>query len=249
MSTFITIPLYETIKESDIVSEMYVYLPHRKHHPAKAIVICGGGGFNKVNLEHEGCLFAQWLNTIGVVGIVLNYRLPNEDKRIPEADLRQAIKVVREKSQEWNIDRHSIGAAGFSIGGHAVTLLAVKEAVESKLDFTMLFYSVVSMTYDLTHKPSRDKLLGVIPNKEDIYCYSSENYISGHTPKSLIMSSGDDSVVSPLNGILYYEGLKKYDIPSALYIFPSGGHGWGMNKEFLYHKEMCTLVEKWLTLL
>lgn len=246
MNNYITIPLYKEIQESNTIPEIYVYLPHAAKRPTKAVIVCGGGGFNQVNLDHEGHLFAQWLNTIEVAGIVLNYRLPNGDKHIPEMDLRQAVKIVRERALEWNIDKLYIGAAGFSIGGHAVSLLAVKEEKESKLDFTMLFYAVISMSDNLAHKPSREKLLGKNPDKDEIEYYSSENYISGSTPKSLIMSSDDDIAVSPLNGVIYYENLKKHNIPASLHIFPSGGHGWGMKKDFPYHQSMLDLVESWM---
>lgn len=241
METYITVPLYS----KSLIPEIYVYLPQQTQ-PAKAVIICGGGGFNHVNLKHEGHQFAQWLNTIGVAGIVLNYRLPNGIKEVVECDLRQAVKVVRSKAADWNIDPQQIGAAGFSIGGLAVSLVAVREEMESKLDFTMLFYSIVSMTDELTHKPSREKLLGLNPSEEDINYFSSEKNVSASTPRCLIMSSNDDNVVSPLNGVTYYQKLKEYNIPAALHVFASGGHGWGMRKEFPYREEMLSLVEKWI---
>lgn len=212
----------------------------------KAVIILGGGGFNHVNLEHEGHLFAQWLNTIGIVGVVLNYRLPNGDKEVTEMDLREAVKTVRARSKEWNIDEHNIGAAGFSIGGHAVSLVAVREEKDSKLDFTMLFYPVTDMSDKLTHIPSRNRLLGNDPSEVDIHYYSSYKFISESTPRSLIMACDDDKVVSPLNSVLYYEGLNKFDVSSSLCIFPSGGHGWGMKEDFPFHKEMLSIVEAWL---
>lgn len=245
-NTYITIPLYNNLPLSGDTPELYVHLPQHTQQSVKAVVICGGGGFNQVNLDHEGHQFAEWLNTKGIAGIVLKYRLPKGDKTITEKDLRQAIKIVRERADEWNIDNHHIGAAGFSIGGHAVSLVATKEEKESKLNFTMFFYSVISMSDRLTHKASREKLLGSNLSKEDIKNYSSENFISVSTPKALIMASDDDSVVSPLNGVIYYEMLKEFNIPASLYIFPTGGHAWGMKKEFKYHNEMLSLIEAWL---
>lgn len=244
MSDYIKVPLYEDIEGR--MAEMYVYLCNNVHHLSKAIIILGGGGFNQVNLDHEGHQFAQWLNRIGVVGIVLNYRLPNGDKEVTEMDLREAVKTVRAKANEWNIDRANIGAAGFSIGGHAVSLVAVRGKKDSKLDFTMLFYPVTDMSDKLTHIPSRNKLLGNNPNEVEIDYYSSNKLISESTPKSLIMACDDDKVVSPLNSVLYYEGLKKFNVPSSLCIFPFGGHGWGMREDFPFHKEMLSIIETWL---
>lgn len=246
---YLTIPLYADKKVDTALAEIYVYLPQDAKYPTKVVVICGGGGFNQVNLDHEGHQFAEWLNTIGVAGIVLNYRLPHidrGDKTITEKDLRQAVKIVRENASEWNIDNDNVGAAGFSIGGHAATLLAVRELEESKVNFTMLFYSVVDMSDSLTHKPSREKLLGVIPTEEDIDYYSSIRHVSPSTPKCLIMACDDDTVVSPLNGVSYYMKLKEFDVPAALHIFPTGGHAWGMKKDFQYHAEFLSLTQKWL---
>lgn len=244
MSDYIKVPLYEDVEGR--VAEMYVYLFDNVHHSSKAVIILGGGGFNHVNLEHEGHQFAKWLNSIGVVGIVLNYRLPNREKEVTEIDLREAVKTVRARSGEWNIDKSNIGAAGFSIGGHAVSLVATREESDSKLDFTMYFYAVMNMSDDLTHMPSREKLLGNNPDKEDIEYYSSVDHISISTPKALIMASNDDKVVSPFNSVYYYKGLKKYDISASLHIFPSGGHGWGMKSDFPYHTQMLDLVKAWL---
>lgn len=246
MNTNLTLPLYERVDASEVAPEIYVYLPQKQSTPTKAVVICGGGGYNQVNIEHEGRQFAQWLNSINVAGIVLNYRLPQGDRTKPEADLRQAVKIVRSHASQWNIDQQQIGAAGFSIGGHAVSLLAVKEEAESKLNFTMLFYGVVSMTDQLTHKPSRERLLGVSPTLDVLNCYSSENSISASTPPCLFMASDDDQVVSPLNGVIYYEKLKAHHVPASLHVFPCGGHGWGMKEDFLYHQEMLTIIDKWL---
>lgn len=248
MNRFLTLPLYniDEVNISEYIPEIYVYLPQNQASSTKAIVISGGGGFNKVNLDHEGHQFAQWLNTINIAGVVVNYRMPHGDKSIPEADLRQAVRLVRKHAEEWNINPLQIGGAGFSIGGHAITRLATKEEAGSKLNFTLLFYSVISMTDQLTHIPSRDKLLGISPAMDVLNSYSSENNVTSSTPPALIMASDDDQVVSPLNGVVYYEKLKMNNIPASLHIFSSGGHGWGMKKEFLYHREMLAIVSQWL---
>lgn len=246
MKSYLTVPLYEDNIEG-FAPEMYVYLAKQRYgKQSKAVVISGGGGFNHVNLEHEGHQFAQWLSSIGVAGIVLNYRLPNGRKDVTESDCRQAVRLVRKYADEWSIDKSNIGAAGFSIGGHAVALLSVCPEIDSMLNFTMLFYSVVSMKDELTHLPSRTRLLGEDPRDEDIMFYSPLSFVSENTSRCLIMASDDDSVVSSLNSIKYYEELKKNNIPSALCIFPSGGHGWGMKEDFPYHEEMLSIVKKWI---
>lgn len=247
MNNLLTLSLYDKAGDREATPEIYVYLPPKPAVRTKAVVICGGGGYNQVNLEHEGRQFAQWLNSINVAGIVLNYRLPHGNKALPEKDLRQAVKMVRAHASEWNIDPQQIGAAGFSIGGHAVSRVAVKLEEASKLNFTMLFYSVVSMSDQLTHKPSRERLLGTSPSQEELKDYSSELHVSASTPPSLIMASDDDQVVSSLNAVTYYEKLKAHNIPASLHIFPSGGHAWGMKEDFLYHQELLMLISKWIS--
>lgn len=246
MNTCITIPLYDHAEGQTNIPEIFVYLPDSIPNPTKAVVICGGGGFNQVNIDHEGKQFAQWLTTIGIAGIVLDYRLPKDGIYLSEIDLIKSIELIESKSSEWNIDKNMIGAAGFSIGGHIVATLASQKEPECRPKFTLLFYPVISMRDNLTHEPSRNKLLGNIYTEKDIMKYSIEDHVSQSTPKSLIMCSDDDKAVSTLNSTTYYERLKFNNIPSALYVFPVGGHGWGMKKEFVYHDEMLTLVEKWL---
>lgn len=246
MNTSITISLYDQVESLIEIPEMYVYLPKTAIHPTKAVVICGGGGFNQVNIDHEGRQFAEWLVTIGIAGIVLNYRFPKGSMYLSETDLIKSIEIIKSKASEWNINKNNIGAAGFSIGGHIVATLATKREYASKPNFTLLFYPVISMRDNLTHEPSRKRLLGNAYSEKDIMKYSIEDHVSSRTPKALIMCSDDDKAVSSLNSIIYYERLKFNNIPSALYVFPVGGHGWGMKEEFIFHNEMLSLVEKWL---
>lgn len=247
MQSYLTLPLYEGNIEGAI-PEIYVYLPQQRTDTlSKAVIISGGGGFNHVNLEHEGHQFAQWLSSIGIAGIVLNYRLPNGQKDMTEVDCRQAVRLVRKYADEWNIDKSNIGAAGFSIGGHAVAMLSVCPEEDSMLNFTILFYSVVSMKDELTHLPSRDKLLGEEPREEDIMFYSPLGFVSDKSAKCLILASDDDKVVSPLNSVKFYKALKKNNVRAGLCIYPSGGHGWGMKEDFLYHDEMLSIVKKWIS--
>ncbi len=247
MTNYITKSLSDDCSRSDTMLEMYIHIPEKVQQTSKVVIICGGGGFNKVNLDHEGHQFAEWLNSLGIVGCVLNYRLPGgTDKRITEKDLRQAVRFVRNNVKEWGLDKPSVGAAGFSIGGHAVSLVATKVESDSKLDFSMLFYSVTSMQDKITHIASRNKLLGADPSEEDIYNFTALNHVSANTSPCFIMACNDDSIVSPLNSVLYYERLRKHNIPAALYIFPKGGHAWGMNKDFQYHTDMLSLLEKWI---
>ena len=77
--------------------------------------------------------------------------------------------------------------------------------------------------------------------------YSLQKQVDDKTPKTLLLLSDDDQTVPPLNSILYYTALNEHHIPASLYMFPSGGHGWGFRYDFTYYQEVKDLIQKWLT--
>ena len=97
-----------------------------------------------------------------------------------------------------------------------------------------------------THGGSRSNLLGDKPLPEDIQFFSNEKQINANTPPAILLLSDDDKSVSPTNSVFYNEALKKNNIPATMYIFPKGGHGWGMNIDFEYHSQMLHLLSMWL---
>lgn len=224
--------------------DITIYLPNKLNDKRAGIIICPGGGYTRLASQHEGHQFAEWLKSEGFVGIVLKYRLPNQCKNVPLEDLEQAIKYVRSKSTEWDIDK--VGVAGFSAGGHLASSASTHlKSNYTRPDFSILFYPVISMG-DITHQGSRTNLLGNHATANDINLYSNEQQVTKDTPPTLLLLSDDDKSVSPLNSIAYYQALKQNEIPTAMYIFPTGGHGWGMRDSFEYHKQMLSLLKTWL---
>lgn len=230
--------------------QMIVYLPDSINNKKKAVIICPGGAYAGVAIDHEGHQFAKWLNLQGITAIILKYRMPNGHKEVPLDDFGQAIRYVRSKGVEWNIAdkdmRTKVGVAGFSAGGHLASTVSTHYASNDlRPDFTTLFYPVITMG-EYTHEGSRDNLLGDNPTANDIMYYSSEDHINEQTPPAILLLSDDDTVVVPRNSIMYYDALKNHGIPSVMYVFPEGGHGWGMNSDFKYHEEMLNLLKQWL---
>lgn len=224
-----------------------IYRPEAKKNKKTAIIICPGGGYWLLAAQHEGAQFAEWLQSEGYTAVVLKYRMPNKHKEVPLEDFQQAIRYVRSKAKEWNFDR--VGVSGFSAGGHlAATASTHFKSTETRPDFSVLFYPVISMG-EYTHKGSRSNLLGDNPSSTDLYVYSNEKQINANTPPAILFLSDDDKGVVPENSIMYYDALKKNDIPASMYIFPVGGHGWGMHENFRYHKEMKSLLLSWLSAL
>jgi acetyl esterase/lipase len=226
---------------------MFVWPADEKLNTGRAMLICPGGGYGMEAAGNEGSRFAEWFASWGVTGVVLKYRLPNGNSEIPLADAMQAMKLLRSRAAELGIDPAKIGVMGFSAGGHlASTLLTHYDGPESRPDFGILYYPVVSMG-ELTHRGSRDNLLGSEQTVEAVEYYSNELQVTADTPPTMIFFSDDDKVVDPRNGIMFYDALKQNKVPASMHIFPSGGHGWGFGSGFLYHKPMKAFTEDWIS--
>ena len=175
----------------------------------------------------------------GITAFVLKYRLPSDsimpDKSIgPLQDAQQAIKLVRERAKEWNIDSGKIGIMGFSAGGHLAATAAThfnkafipnKEGTSLRPDFAILVYPVISFTENLMHKGSRDLLLGTKPSGEQIKLFSNEQQVTEKTPPTWLTHTGDDTLVPVENSIQFYEALIKNKVPAEMHLYPKGGHG------------------------
>jgi acetyl esterase/lipase len=142
-----------------------------------AIVICPGGGYAGLAVDHEGKQIAEWMNSLGVSAFVLRYRLgPRYHHPAPLQDVQRAIRIVRARAAEWKIDPQRIGVIGFSAGGHLASTVATHfdggnpsaghpvDRAGCRPDFAILCYPVVSMADDSVHKGSRRNLLGDNPD-------------------------------------------------------------------------------------
>lgn len=228
--------------------ELTIYQANKTKSTGMAVVICPGGGYAGLAIQHEGSQFAKWLNGQGITAFVLKYRMPNKHKEVPLDDAQQAIRYVREHANEFGVDTNKIGIAGFSAGGHLAATASTHyttEGISTRPDFSILFYPVITME-TATHGGSRSNLLGGKPEPEDIQFFSNEKQINANTPPAILLLSDDDKSVPPANSVFYYEALKKKNIPATMYVFPKGGHGWGMNIDFEYHSQMLHLLGMWL---
>src|SRR5204862_3028506 len=153
------------------------YLPPKEKATGAAIIVCPGGGYTHL-AEHEGRPVAEWLNTIGVTAFVLKYRLgPRYHHPAPLQDAARAIRTVRARASEWNLDPERIGVLGFSAGGHVASTIATHfdagkadaadplERVSSRPSVAILIYPVITMG-DKTHPGSKKTLLGNNPTPE-----------------------------------------------------------------------------------
>lgn len=212
-----------------------------------AIIMCPGGGYARLAMNHEGHDMAPWLNAQGITYIVLKYRMPNGHYEVPLSDAEQAIRLVRQHAKEWNIRPDRIGIMGASAGGHlAASLATLYSSNETRPDFQILFYPVISMVPGVTHGGSRQNLLGNNPSQELEDKYTLEKQVNERIPQAFIMLSADDGAVPPANGIHYFEALLQHQVPATLHVYPTGGHGWGFRDAFTYKRQWTGELEKWL---
>lgn len=227
-----------------------LYIPTLSN--GKFVIVCPGGSYAGLAAGHEGDLVARWLNELGIAAMVLYYRMPNGHREIPLSDLHHAIRLTRQNAEEWGIDASKVGIMGFSAGGHLVSTATVKFDDATRPDFSILVYPVISLAPELTHGPSRENLLGSADKMETqeydrlVNEYSANLNVTEKTPPVFIAFSDDDKVVKPQNGTVMYDALKANQIPAELHIYPSGGHGWGLRKNFKYHGEFTTSLARWL---
>ncbi|WP_308759763.1 alpha/beta hydrolase [uncultured Bacteroides sp.] len=212
-----------------------------------AIIMCPGGGYSRLAMNHEGHDMAPWLNTQGITYAVLKYRMPNGHHEVPLSDAEQAIRLLREHAAEWGVNPQRVGIMGASAGGHlAASLATLYGSDKSRPDFQILFYPVISMQKGITHGGSRKNLLGENPSQELEQKYSLERQVSPRTPQAFIMLSSDDDAVPPINGIGYFLALRDHKVPASLHAYPTGGHGWGFRDSFTYKRQWTEELEKWL---
>ena len=209
----------------------------------QAIVACPGGGYAGIATTHEGHAMAAWFNTQGITYAVLHYRMPYGKHEIPLSDAHQAIRYMRKHADKWGIKQ--LGIMGSSAGGHLASTAATHFTKETRPDFQILFYPVVTMT-DYTHKGSKNNLLGKNPSEELVKLYSNELQVTERTPPAFIMHSSDDTAVPVLNSINYYLAMCKYGVSATMHLYPVGGHGWGFNDSFPYKSQWTDEMEKWL---
>jgi acetyl esterase/lipase len=211
-----------------------VYRPEKPN--GTAVVICPGGGYGGLAIQPEGHGIAKWLNTHGILGAVLEYRLPAGRSSVPMLDAQRAIRTVRTNAQQWNIHPNHIGIIGFSAGGHLASTAATHfddgnpaatdsvDRASCRPDFAILVYPVITMG-DKTHQGSKSNLLGKDPTEKLVIFYSNEKQVTEKTPPTFLAHPEDDKTVVIANSQMFYDALQKHKVPGKFLKLPSGGHG------------------------
>jgi acetyl esterase/lipase len=223
-----------------------------------AVIICPGGGYVRMATAREGDQYATWLSTLGVTSFVLKYRMQEYGHPAPLQDVLRAVRMLRSRAAEFNINPARIGVMGSSAGGHlaasAGTLFdnpagrtgAAMDAVSARPDFLMLMYPVISMQEPAVHAGSRKALLGATPSPEAIQLMSLEKQVTAATPPTLLIHTQADQAVPVENSILFYQALTKAKVPAEMYLFEHGGHGMGMRDGLGTSSLWPRRAEEWL---
>jgi acetyl esterase/lipase len=237
-----------------------IYLPYGRQAAAGAgVVVCPGGGYQGLAANHEGRQVANFLNSHGVAAFVLKYRLgPRYHHPVELGDAQRAIRLVRARAKEFNVDPERVGIMGFSAGGHLASTAGTHfdagdagaaDAVDrlgSRPDFLILGYPVISFTTPYTHKGSLRNLLGDAPDAKLIESLSNELQVTAQTPPTFLFHTNADTGVPPENSVLFYLALRKAKVPAEMHIFEKGPHGVGLGNTDPALAEWPILLAKWL---
>ncbi len=236
-----------------------VYRPSKEKATGASVVVCPGGGYVALALGHEGKEIADWLTERGVTAFVLKYRrAPRYKHPAPLQDVQRAIRTVRSRAKEWDLDESKIGVWGFSAGGHLASCAATMfepgksdaedaiERVSSRPDFAILCYPVIDMAGPPTHRGSRKNLLGDNPPADLVKKMSTYTQVTPRTPPTFLFHTDADTGVVPENSILFYTALKKAKVPAELHIYEKGRHGVGLASKDTVLKTWSDRLADWL---
>ena len=240
---------------------MYAFFPSQQENKGAAVVICPGGGYERLAYVISGIQLAKWFNTMGISAFVLNYRLPNSPDLInremgPLQDAQRAIKIIRGNAYKWGIKTDKIGIQGSSAGGHLASLAGVTtkdvsyigdtlDKYSAKTNFMILVSPVVDMG-NYAHKGSKKNLLGLNPSNEQINQYSTHLQVTDQTSPAFIVSAFNDNTVDSHNSLLLYQALLEHKVSSTLHIFPQGGHAIALRNNPGSTELWTELCERWM---
>lgn len=218
-----------------------ICLPPDERKVGTGVVVCPGGGYGTLALDHEGRQIAEWLNERGMAAFILRYRLgPRYRHPTPLLDAQRALRFVRHHAGSFGISPQKIGIWGFSAGGHLASTAGTHfdggdlqaadpiDRVSSRPDFMILAYPVISLDTGYTHGGSRDNLLGPDPAPELLEYLSNDKQVTGDTPPAFLFHTDEDKAVPAENSVGFYLALRKAKVPAEIHIFRRGNHGVGL---------------------
>jgi len=205
-----------------------IYWPAKDKETRTAMLICPGGGYWNLYWQLEGEEVAAWLNSQGVTGIILKYRVPRqpdepkaEPARRPLLDAQRAVSLVRSKAGQWGINPKRIGMIGFSAGGHLALATATR--------FEKRTYEPVDAIDEVSCRPDFAVLCypGYLKDKDKDEL-APWLHIPAGTPPIFLVHGGDDLISSPNHSVVTYMALQRAGVPAELHIYATAAHDFGV---------------------
>jgi acetyl esterase/lipase len=224
-----------------------------------AVIVCPGGGYQNLAMDHEGVQIAKWLNSLGISAFVLQYRLgPKYHHPAMIEDAQRAIRTVRTHAAALHIQPDRIGIWGFSAGGHLASTAATHfdagdpDAADpidrsgSRPDSAILAYAVISLNSEYAHAGSRTNLLGKTPDPKLVDEFSNDQRVTPQTPPTFLFHTSADTAVPAENSVRFYLALRKAGVPAEMHIFQNGPHGVGLAPTDATLSAWSGLLANWL---
>jgi gluconolactonase len=223
-----------------------LYRPAKAADTGTAIVIAPGGGYNNLAWEHEGTMVGEWLQSIGVTGVLLKYRVPrrpdrprNEPPLGALQDAQRAISLTRSKAKDWGLNPNRIGMLGFSAGGHLTAW--------TMTNFDKRSYEAVDAADKASCRPDFAVLVypGGVVDRQNRDNLAPEIRITKQTPRCFLAVAYNDA--GPFDGSMkILTALKKAGVPAEMHVYAEGGHGFGMRTGELPHTTWPKRCEEWM---
>ena len=240
---------------------MYTFVVPQSENKGTAVLICPGGGYERVSYIYNGFNLAKWYNSMGINAFVLIYRLPHQTdlqkkQLAPLQDAQRAMKMIRANAAKWNVKPDKVGVMGISAGGHVAGMLgthaedvsAIKDTLDTisyRPDFMLLLSPVTTMG-KYAHPGSKKYFIGADSTKVMIEKYSNELQVSSFTPATFIVHALNDSTVKVQNSLQLYQAMVEKKINASIHIFPQGGHGIRLDDNPGSTDLWMNLLEAWL---
>jgi acetyl esterase/lipase len=242
-----------------------VYLPSEPNPLRTAMVILPGGGFSHLAIDKEGHDVARWLNSKGIAGIVVKYRVvhPSSGFHVYNAsvpDCLRAIRLVRHHADAWNLDRSKVGVMGFSAGGYLTAVAGTMsddghagasdpvQRLSCRPDFIAPIYPLIELDLRLASNESfKERMFGPGSNPDRIARFSPLKHVSESTPPTFLVHANDDNL-SSANSARFYLALLKAKVPAELHVYSKGGHGYGIRQRGLPISSWGERLLEWMKL-
>lgn len=232
---------------ADVLDEPRLVVYKAKPANAPCVLICPGGGYAR-RAEHEADPVALWLNTIGITGIIVHYRVSPYRHPHPLSDLSQAMRLTQRHAADWSIDPARIGVLGFSAGGHLASTLCTIADADVRPALAILLYPVITLGPPSAHTGSRNNLVPDPADASWVERLSSDLHVSPQTPPTFLFHTVEDQSVPVENALLYCAAMRRHGVPFEAHLYERGKHGVGLAQDDLALATWPGLCANWLTL-